>query len=195
MMSECNKEVQENDLKKEIGSLKTSAIRLSFRIILSIALTIFLIFSYDAILQMEINARTVLLWILALVVVILLGHLWTTSFLKIIRNRIYYYALKHKEGIEDIYVSSLSALPAPVVGVTERIFFGALVAFDISATAAAMVTWILVKMATDWHRILDSTKEGKKGPRALAFCSLLGSMISLFFALIGGLICRMALDP
>jgi hypothetical protein len=135
-------------------------------------------------------------WVFGSIVALVLGHLWTTSFLKVIRNWIYCYALKHNEKIEAIYIKSL-ALPATVVGVIERIFFGALVAFDISATAAAMVTWILVKMATDWHRILARRKKGDYmyGPRSLAFSSLLASMISLLFALIGGLICRAAIAP
>jgi len=181
MMVECHKETQENGSKNGMEGLKTSAKRLSFRIILTIAVTIFLIFYY----------RLFSPWVLGPVVALFLGHMWTTSFLKVIRNCIYCFALKHKEKIDDIYTHSL-ALPATVVGVIEGIFFGALVAFDISATAAAMVTWILVKMATDWNRILATT--GKRGPRSLAFSSLLASMISLFFALIGGLICRMALD-
>lgn len=87
-------------------------------------------------------------------------------------------------------------MPGWVVGVIERVFFGALVAFDISATAAGMVTWILVKMATDWHKILGpGQKDGDPmyGARSLAFGSLLAGMISLFFALVGGLVCRAAL--
>ena len=181
-MVECPKEAQENGSKNGMEELKTSAIWLSFRIILTIAVTIFLIFYYHLFSP----------WVLGPVVALLLGHLWTTSFLKVIRNCIYCYAQKHKEKIDDIYTQSLP-LPTTVLGVIERIFFGALVAFDISETAAEMVTWIFVKMATDWNRILEAGS--KKGPRSLAFGSLLASMISLLFALIGGLICRMAIDP
>ena len=179
-MVECCKKAQESLRKKGIEGLKTPAIRLLLRIILTIAVTIFLIFYY----------RLFSWWILGGAVALVLGHLWITSFLKVVRNCIYCYAKKNEEEIDDVFIRSL-AVPAAVVGVAERIFFGTLVAFDISATAAAMVTWILVKMVTDWNRILAST--GKWGPRSLAFSSLLANIISLFFALIGGLICRKAL--
>jgi len=173
-------------MKKGMERLKTSPKCMWFHIILSIAVAIFLIFGY----------RLFSPWILGAVVALVLGNLWTVTFLKLIRNYIYRDTVKRKDTIVDIYIDRI-AVPGWVVGSIERIFFAALVAFDISATAAAMVTWILVKMATDWHRILGKTEEDahKSGARALAFSSLLASMISLFFALIGGLICRMALNP
>ena len=172
--------------------LKTSRRRMAIHIIVSLALTIFLIFSYMAILSTEPTVRVVLLWIHGSVVALVLGHLWTVTALHLIRNYVYGRTLKRQEQIAAIYIDSL-ALPGWAVGTIERVFFGALVAFDISATAAGMVTWILVKMATDWHRILGSGQQNADpmyGPRSLAFGSLLGSMISLFFALIGGMVCR-----
>lgn len=69
------------------------------------------------------------------------------------------------------------------------LFFTILVAFDVSGTATAMIGWVTVKMLTDWHRILKPDAE--LGVRSSAFASLLGNMISLIFALIGGLICRL----
>jgi hypothetical protein len=189
-MAECQKEPQRNDLKKGMENLKTSPPRVWFRIVLTAVVTTFLILWYCNIQQMEIKDQIAFLWILGPVVALVLGHLWATSFLKVMRNRIYYRAVKNKEEIEPVFTFSLP-VPATVLGVIERIFFGALVAFDISATGAAMVTWILVKMATDWNRIL--AQKGESGPRALAFTSLSASMISLFFALIGGLICRTAI--
>jgi hypothetical protein len=161
-------------------------------IIVSLALAIFLIFSYMAILSTEPAVRVVLLWILGSVVALVLGHVWTVTALRLIRNYVYVQTLKRQEQIGAIYIDSL-ALPGWTVGTIERVFFGALVAFDIPATAAGMVTWILIKMATDWHRILGSGQQNKDpmyGPRSLAFGSLLGSMISLLFALIGGMVCR-----
>jgi hypothetical protein len=192
IMVECSKEAQENDNKEGIERFNISKKCIRFHIIRSIVIAILLIFCYCIILQIKTTVRAPLLLIHGSVVALLLGHLWTTTFLEVIRKHIYCYAQKYKEKIDDIYTQSLP-LPATVLGVIERIFFGALVAFDISATAAAMVTWIFVKMATDWNRILVAGS--KKGPRSLAFGSLLASMISLFFALIGGLICRKALHP
>lgn len=190
IMAECQKEPQRNGVKKGRESLKTPPRRVRFRIVLTAVVTAFLILWYCNIQQMEIKDQIAFLWILGPVVALVLGHLWTTSFLKVMRNRVYHRAVKDEEEIDPLFTVSL-AVPATVLGVIERIFFGALVAFDISATGAAMVTWILVKMATDWHRIL--AQKGELGPRALAFTSLSASMISLFFALIGGLMCRTAI--
>jgi hypothetical protein len=175
--------------------LRTSRRRMAIYISVSVALTIFLFFSYLAILCTEATTRMVLSWVLGSVVALLLGHMWTVTVLNLIRNYIYGQTLRRQEQIAPIYIDSL-ALPGWTVGTIERVFFGALVAFDISATAAGMVTWILVKMATDWHRILGAGQQNAGpadpmyGPRSLAFGSLLGSMISLFFALIGGMVCR-----
>ena len=173
--------------------LKTSCLKVTSYIIVSIALTIILIIIYSKIiLHTQAFTQTVLLWIHGSVVALVLGQLWTDTTLRLIRNYVYSQALKRKEKIEDIYVDSL-AVPGWMVGMIERAFFGALVAFNISATAAGMVTWILVKMATDWHRILGSSNQSKDamyGPRSLAFGSLLAGMISLFFALMGGMVCR-----
>ena len=84
-----------------------------------------------------------------------------------------------------------SKIPGWFVGSLERLFFTILVAFDISGTAVAMMLWIALKMA----RNLDFLKTGEKkeddfGRRMFVFSGLLGSMISMFFALIGGLIIR-----
>jgi hypothetical protein len=160
---------------------------------LSIALTILLIFGYGAILQTEAQLQVALLWIHGSFTATVFGHLWTVTGLRLIRNHVYSKTLKRKEKIDNIYVDSL-AVSGWQVGMIERVFFGALVTFDISATAAGMVTWILVKMATDWNRILGQcqNEDSMYGARSLAFGSLLAGMISLFFALIGGIICRRA---
>ena len=82
-------------------------------------------------------------------------------------------------------------IPGWFVGSLERLFFTILVAFDISGTAVAMMLWIALKMT----RNLDLLKTGEKkeddsGRRMFVFSGLLGSMISMLFALIGGLIIR-----
>ena len=86
----------------------------------------------------------------------------------------------------EYHVESFGALDW-LVGVIERLFFTIIVGFDVSGAAVAMVSWILVKMATNWHRIIES---GDNRQRGLALCSMMGSMVSLFFALVGGLIIR-----
>lgn len=137
--------------------------------------------------------RVALLLIHGFITALVAGHLWTSIVLRLIRNHIYNETVKREGEIDNVYIDPL-AVPGWVVGAIERLFFGTLVTFDISATAAGMVTWILVKMATDWHRILGEGKDNLAfGSRSLAFGSLLGGIVSLLFALIGGLICRGAL--
>lgn len=72
-----------------------------------------------------------------------------------------------------------------LIGVLERGFFTIIVAFNVSGAAIAMISWIIVKMATNWHIIARS---GKPLERGVALSLLLGSMISMSFALIGGLV-------
>jgi hypothetical protein len=48
-----------------------------------------------------------------------------------------------------------------------------------------MIAWTAAKMATDWNRL-----QGEREDPAGALTEVLGSLVSMFFALIGGLICR-----
>ena len=135
--------------------------------------------------------RVLVWWVLGLAFSLLLGLL-TGPLLDLIRGRILQKARKKGEVIDDkdakLYLESLY-VSSKLVGSIERLFFTILVAFNVSGTATAMIVWISVKMATDWQRILKP--DGGLGIRSLAFTALLGSMISLFFAVIGGLICRL----
>jgi hypothetical protein len=63
------------------------------------------------------------------------------------------------------------------------------VAFDAFGLAIALVVWIGVKVTTDWLAFLKGGKEPWQ--RQLPFSPLLGNMISLSFAFMGGLICRL----
>lgn len=73
-----------------------------------------------------------------------------------------------------------------ITGTIERLFFATLIAFDLSGTATAMVGWITVKMVTNWNRASRSEEQHI----ASALVSLLSSMISMLFAVLGGVICR-----
>jgi len=68
-----------------------------------------------------------------------------------------------------------------VTGIIERVFFTVVVAFDVSGTATAMMGWIAIKMAAVWN---------VSQPRAATIFTALGGLMSMFFALTGGLICR-----
>jgi len=70
-----------------------------------------------------------------------------------------------------------------LIGVLERIFFTIIVAFNVNGAAVAMISWLLVKMATNWNSIIDPDRR----MRGYALCSLAAGMVSLSFALIGGL--------
>lgn len=74
-----------------------------------------------------------------------------------------------------------------LVGLIERPFFTVLVASEVSGTAVAILGWIALKMVFDWGVI--SWKEGDRLVRSYLFTALHGNLSSMFFALIGGLIC------
>lgn len=82
----------------------------------------------------------------------------------------------------------LKFVPPALQGVIERLLFTIFVAFDLSATAAAMMAWLAVKMVTYINRG-DLPKHAITRQRAMT--ALLGGMVSMLFALVGGLLCRL----
>ena len=65
-------------------------------------------------------------------------------------------------------------------------FFAVAVAVNLSGVATAMLVWITVKLVTSWNRPgQKETIRLRKG----AYTALLGSLLSMLFALGGGLIC------
>jgi len=79
-------------------------------------------------------------------------------------------------------------MPSWAVGLIERLFFTLAVAFDVSGSATAMMAWIAIKMAARWNRL------GKPdAPGALSIA--IGGLVSMFFALTGGAICRGLIRP
>lgn len=117
-----------------------------------------------------------------------LGWLYTWLFLKGIRSYIETKAVGRNE-IES-YNENMVPLDVPswLIGFTERTFFVILVAFDFSAATVAMIAWLTVKMLYNWNILLFDSKKNIT-VRSLAFSALLANLISMFFALIGGLIC------
>jgi len=82
--------------------------------------------------------------------------------------------------------SIIRDVPPQLVGLVERLFFTLIVAFNVSGAAVCMAVWITVKMTSTWHRLLRENNPWA-GPFALS--SLLGNLVSMLFALIGGLVC------
>tara|TARA_R110002111_G_scaffold189680_4_gene254960 strand:- start:289 stop:717 length:429 start_codon:yes stop_codon:yes gene_type:complete len=83
--------------------------------------------------------------------------------------------------------------PSPIsprlVGIIECLFFTLAVAFDMNGVIVAMVGWITVKMAANWGS--RNVPEGMSGDREdFRLSALLGGLVSMGFALVGGLICR-----
>ena len=119
-----------------------------------------------------------------------LGIGWLSTFLllNVLRSYIKTKAAERKEL--EVYDEFMTAadIPSWLIGLGERTFFAILVAFNVSATAVAMIVWVAVKMLYDWN-ILWRQRENIT-IRSLALSGLLGNIVSMLFALIGGLICR-----
>jgi hypothetical protein len=70
-------------------------------------------------------------------------------------------------------------------------------AFYVPGVATGMMTWLLIKAVSNWTLLYPLTKpedenENKRRAklRTLTYSTLLGSLMSLLFAVIGGLICK-----
>ena len=92
-------------------------------------------------------------------------------------------------------------VPSWFTGTIERVFFTALVAFDVSGYPTAMIAWLVAKMAVTWTgrgtTRNDSEEEAKRANdyRISSMITLLNGLVSMTFALIGGLITQYALSP
>ena len=78
-------------------------------------------------------------------------------------------------------------VPAWIVGTVERAFFTVVVAAGLSGVAVAMILWIGAKMAVGW----GGGSQGIQNSEAFRFTALLGDLISMMFALVGGGVVRM----
>ena len=116
-------------------------------------------------------------WVIGLALALVLGHFVTDLFVDLITkihfHRYPYDKLKYSEK-KDEFMAALT-------GTIERFFFVLLIAFNVNATAPAMVGWIAIKMTPNWAIL----KRGK----SFAFISLFGNVVSMTFALLGGLVC------
>lgn len=113
-------------------------------------------------------------WVTGLFVSLVIGSIVTRLFLHIVRKRIGY--------VKPNY----ALVPYWVLGLVEGVFFTVAVAFNLPGVVIAMIAWMVAKMAAHWG---SAESEVQPNIAAVRFSALLGSMISLFFAMIGGLIC------
>ena len=86
-------------------------------------------------------------------------------------------------------------VPAGFTGFVERLVFFLIVVFDMPGFTVSMMVWLGIKMATNWNRpglaASDAEAEARRARGAIA-AAVLGLM-SMGFALVGGLICRGAI--
>ena len=112
--------------------------------------------------------------IIGLVFALFLGHFVTDFLVNWLR----------KHTGEEVASNNIMAI---LIGSFERLLFFPLVACDMPGVATAIIAWIALKTAPDWERLKNEKNlETLKGP---AFIRLLGNLLSMFFALVGGLIC------
>jgi hypothetical protein len=74
-------------------------------------------------------------------------------------------------------------LSGPLTGIVERIFFAVVVATGLSGSAIAMVAWTALKGAVYWNAFGREFK-------AHVFVGLLGSLVSMLFAVLAGFVCN-----
>jgi len=130
---------------------------------------------------------SILWWLFGFLVSVGFGAMAIQAGLSCLRQWITQKAKDENIPIPEAYLRELY-IPGWLIGIIERVTFTFLVAFDVSGTAAAMFAWVALKMATDWNRLTADVES--IGARSLGLSTLVGDIVSLLFALVGGLICR-----
>lgn len=125
----------------------------------------------------------ILQWALGLVIAAAGGHFATRYFLDRLRKEM---NIGDKPIFEED--SEWRRVTPWVTGVVERIFFAVAIAINLSGTVGAMVGWLALKLATNWNHP-DWKTEPKA--RSFAFSALLGGLVSMLFAVIGGVVCSL----
>lgn len=115
-------------------------------------------------------------WIAGLAFSLVVGHLVTSHFLSLLRKKLELDSLP--KGRRRISPS--------LTGAIERLFFTVLIGFDMSGASAAMIAWLALKLATNWNHL---DWKGNPDARTRALSALLAGLVSMLFALIGGVIC------
>ena len=112
-------------------------------------------------------------WSIGLAVSLVLGWPITEGFL---------YGLRKARGFEK--PAEEKSVPPWLTGIIERLFFTIAVAYNVGGSITAMILWIAIKLGANW---------GPDDGRASAFrfrivSGALGGLVSMLFALVGGLI-------
>jgi len=118
-------------------------------------------------------------WIVGLLVVsLLIGHVVTRAFVTFLKGLINTPdpALK----LEAVNIPPL--LRKTMVGLVERTFFTIVIAAGLTGTAVAMIAWTAIKGSLYWSHY-------QKHPEHV-LTAMLGSLVSLLWAVIGAFICN-----
>lgn len=125
-------------------------------------------------------------WAIGLIISLALGHYVSRKF-RDLRNSHIEKVTNDNEAIEDRKKNQIQSDWLPTItGIVERLFFTIVVAFDLSGAAVAMIAWLGAKMAVNWNRLSGESS----ATRGFSMTAIQTGMVSLFFALIGGLVCR-----
>jgi hypothetical protein len=124
-------------------------------------------------------------WATGMTFSVIVGGIVTCAFLEGLRR--YQKLGKDSDGSGDS-----RPVPPWLRGVMERAFFSVIVALNISGAAIAMIAWLTLKMVTNWNR--PGGSRDLKEIR-LAFSALLAGLVSMGFAIVGGVICRGSPGP
>src|SRR6266849_969211 len=119
-------------------------------------------------------------WTIGLLFSLVIGNIVTWLFLKCLRC--WMGAPEPKPRL----TAGSKGVPSWLTGMVERGFFTPLIALDVSGVSTAMIGWLAVKLATNWNH--PDWKE-KRDTRTYAFSALLGGLVSMLFAFVGGLVC------
>jgi hypothetical protein len=115
-------------------------------------------------------------WIIGLFISVGAGTIVTGLFLGALRGWMGFSKAMLKGNAPEV--------PSWLTGVIERLFFTVLVGVDTPGAPAYMLTWLGLKMATNWNH--PAWKEAPHAMRSGAVSALLAGLISMLFALWGG---------
>lgn len=129
---------------------------------------------------------TIFRWVVGLSISIVVGHFASSKFRDFRNNHIE--RISEDTQVKSVRNDQIQSETLPVItGLVERTFFTLVIAFDVSGGAIAMIAWLGAKMAVNWNRLSGESAVA----RGFSMTALQTGMVSLFFALVGGLICKL----
>ena len=136
-------------------------------------------------------------WFMGLFVSLIIGSLVTSFFVVFIRkwqrrenyawkaDLAFYLGFKPYPSIS----APVREFPPLLTGLIERLFFTFLIGFDVVGIPIAMMGWIALKMTNNWASVMGD-QDLKKILLPLISSGFIGSLVSMGFAYLGGLICN-----